>query len=520
MSRPSVALRVADAATAPAEKPAPASPCTVVIFGVTGDLARRKLLPSLFHLLGDGLLDGVRIVGVGRKELGDDGFRQAAREALKEFGPKDGVDGAAWKAFAAQLSYVAGDLDDAATYQRLAAKLGPLAKTLPPGSGRLFYLALPPSLYATVARQLAASGLAPRPDSKGAGPWARLIVEKPFGKGQASARELNALLRRVFAEDQVYRIDHYLGKETVQNMMVLRFANATLEPLWNHAHVEQVQITAAETVGVEHRADYYDSAGVVRDMFQNHLLQLLTLTAMEPPSSLGADAVRDRKLEVLRAIRPLGAGGWDGAVRGQYGPGVIQKEKVPGYREEEDVARDSTTPTFAAVRMFVDAPRWTGVPFLLRSGKRMASHASEIAVTFRKPPHELFRLPGEQAPERNVLVVRVQPHEGIALHFEVKVPGTEFRLASADMDFSYAEAFRGPRHDAYETLLLDAMRGDATLFTRHDEVEAAWGVVDPLIAHWESTPAPQFPNYAAGTWGPEDADRLISGGIAWRRPRG
>jgi glucose-6-phosphate 1-dehydrogenase len=319
----------------------------------------------------------------------------------------------------------------------------------------------------------------------------------------------------------VYRIDHYLGKETVQNLMVFRFANSIFEPLWNRQHVHHVQITAAESVGVEHRGKYYEEAGVVRDMFQNHLLQLLTLTAMEPPVTFSADAVRDEKVKVLRAIRPIiPAVMHDYSVRGQYGPGTIDGKPVPGYRQEPDVAPDSATPTYGAIRFMIDNWRWQGVPFYLRSGKRMPRRATEIAIQFRKPPHLMFPLADGESIEPNTLAIRVQPKEGIALRFEVKVPGIEVRMASMDMDFGYAEAFGGlADHDAYETLLLDCMLGEATLFTRSDEVEAAWGVVDPIIDFWASKRPEHFPNYAAGTWGPSVADEFIAReGAKWREP--
>jgi glucose-6-phosphate 1-dehydrogenase len=351
-------------------------------------------------------------------------------------------------------------------------------------------------------------------------PWVRIIIEKPFGRSLESAVALNACVRRAFAEHQVYRIDHYLGKETVQNLLVFRFANSIFEPVWNRQHVHHVQITAAESVGVEHRGKYYEEAGVVRDMFQNHLLQLLTLTAMEPPVTFSADAVRDEKVKVLNAVRPITAAEMhDYSVRGQYGPGEMTGKAVPGYRQEPNVAPDSSTPTYAALRVMVDNWRWQGVPFYLRSGKRMARRASEIAIQFRQPPHLMFPLGPGQKIEPNVLAIRVQPDEGIALRFEVKVPGVEVKMVSVDMDFGYNEAFGEGSHEAYETLLLDCMLGEATLFTRNDEVEAAWTVVDPIISFWNNKKPEHFPNYAAGSWGPAISDEFLGKlGAAWRKP--
>jgi glucose-6-phosphate 1-dehydrogenase len=439
------------------------------------------------------------------------------RKSVEEFAAHP-IDATSWDALEKKIFYVCGDLDADATY-------GAIEKTLadsgmPAGSGRLFYLAVPPSVYTQAIMELSKSGVAPRVESPSARPWIRVVIEKPFGNSLDSARALNATVGKAFAEHQVYRIDHYLGKETVQNLLVLRFANSIFEPIWNREHVDHVQITAAESVGVEHRGKYYEEAGIIRDMFQNHLLQLLTLTAMEPPVRFSADAVRDEKVKVLRAIRPITPEHMhEYSVRGQYGPGVIDGMPVPGYRDEPNVAPDSATPTYAAVRFMVDNWRWNGVPFYLRSAKRMPRRATEIAIQFRHPPHLMFPLaPGEVVPP-NVLTMRIQPQEGISLCFEVKTPGAEVRPASVLMDFGYNEAFDSAGHDAYETLLLDAMLGEATLFTRSDEVEAAWSVVDPIIEYWADKRPEHFPNYAAGTWGPAIADEFISSiGSHWRQP--
>ncbi len=497
--------------------------CTMVILGAGGDLTRRKLMPALFHLQCDGLLDPeFSVLGVAREPLNDDSYRRAMYEAIKESDEPNGVgniDEEQWRQFAPRLGYVSGDLGDRRTYASTIGRLERIEQQREDNDGRLFYLAIPPSIYTTAIRELSQSGIAPRIDDPNTRPWVRVIVEKPFGRSLDSARALNDVVDRVFAEHQVYRIDHYLGKETVQNMLVLRFGNSIFEPVWNRSHVHHVQITAAETVGVEHRAGYYEEAGVVRDMFQNHLMQLLALTAMEPPVAFRANAVRDEKVKVLTAIRPIAPEEIHTyAVRGQYGPGVSDGQKVPGYREEPRIDPASETPTYAAVRLMIDNWRWQGVPFFLRSGKRLPRRVTEIAIRFRRPPTRMFaRQDGMPAP--NILTIRIQPDEGISLCFEIKIPGIGMRTTSAQMDFSYDRAFGGSKHSAYETLLLDAMVGDATLFTRRDGVEAAWRVVDPIIAEWESRPPTHFPNYAAGSWGPTVAEDFIArDGAVWRKP--
>ena len=513
-----VTARLSEAVRAPTFSGRRAEPCTLVIFGASGDLTRRKLMPALFHLMRDGALaEDFAVVGIGTS-LDHQSFRERVRSGLQEFGGLERVPEDAWKRFADRLSFFTGDLKDAEAYGQLKAHVEAVERGLPHGAGRLFYLAIPPSLYPRVIRGVSESGLAPRLHLPQQRPWVRVVIEKPFGDSLDTARSLNATVRQALAEHQVYRIDHYLGKETVQNLLVFRFANSIFEPVWNRQHIDHVQITAAETVGVEHRAQYYEEAGVVRDMFQNHLLQLLTLTAMEPPVTFNADAVRDEKVKVLRAVRPIPAEQLhDYAVRGQYGEGTIDGTNVRGYREEPDVAPDSGTPTFAALRLMVDNWRWQGVPFYLRSGKRLARHATEIAIQFRRPPHLMFSLPEGQDVEPNTLAIRIQPKEAIALRFGVKVPGVQVRLASVDMDFDYCDAFGADTHEAYETLLLDCMLGEATLFTRSDEAEAAWTIVDPVIAAWAAKPPEHFPNYAAGSWGPAVADEFIGRiGERWR----
>jgi glucose-6-phosphate 1-dehydrogenase len=515
-------------APARCDEPAVAQPlkrgdaCTVVIFGAAGDLAKRKLFPALFHLYCDGMLDeDFALVGVARSPMTDETFRRLVYESARDAddpSPAGEIDDEAWARFAPRLSYVQGDLTSSATYASLGDRLGAIESARTQSDGRLFYLAIPPSVYGDTITHLVRSGVAERVAHRSVRPWVRLVIEKPFGHDLDSARALNRAVSAAFAEHQVYRIDHYLGKETVQNLMVFRFANSIFEPVWNRQHIHHVQITAAETVGVEHRAGYYEEAGVVRDMFQNHLLQLMCLTAMEPPVAFQADAVRDEKTKVLRAIRRVPAAEMhDHSVRGQYGPGTIAGAKVPGYRQEPDVDPASNTATWGSLRLLVDNWRWHGVPFFLRSGKRMARRVTEIAVQFREPPHLMFPLDRGQTIAPNVIAIRVQPQEGISLAFDIKVPGVGVRMTAARMDFSYAEAFGPAAHSAYETLLLDCMVGDATLFTRADAVEAAWEVVDPVIEAWQA-PA-QLPNYAAGSWGPAAADQFIArDGARWRQP--
>ena len=497
------------------------TPCTMVIFGATGDLTRRKLMPALYHLMSDGLLSrDFSVIGIGRGEMSDDQFRDAMRGALENCGAAGAAEPSVWDVFADRLEYVSGDLSDAATYVALGDRLSMLERGNGSARGRLFYLALPPSAYETALVHLSESGLAPQLTDADRRPWVRIVIEKPFGHSLESARALNRLIRERFAEHQIFRIDHYLGKETVQNLLVFRFANSIFEPVWNRDHIHHVQITAAESVGVEHRAGYYEEAGVFRDMFQNHLLQILALTAMEPPVAFRADAVRSEKVKVLDAIRPIPHVDIHRyTVMGQYGPGKIGGKLVPGYRVEEGVAPSSTTPTYAAARLLIDNWRWQGVPFFLRSGKRMPRRATEIAIRFRQPPHLMFPLTPGQGIAPNVLRFRIQPNEGISLCFEVKVPDHHFRMATATMDFSYADGFGTSAHSAYETLLVDCMLGDATLFTRSDGVEATWRVVDPIAAAWEQSPPTRLPNYSAGEWGPAEADALIrDAGAEWRMP--
>ena len=504
------------------EFPVPRSPmpkpgrCVVIILGAEGDLAHRKLWPALFRLfLDDGMPDEFAIVGVERDTAtNDEAFRAVVAGALKAAGIDDAVSQERWSEFARRLFYVAADLGTAEGYAELHRRLEAVDQTVPDVQGHLFHLALPPSLYPSVIRQLAAADLLPKSRDPADRPWTRVVIEKPFGHDGVSAQALQRGARRVMAEHQLYRIDHYLGKETVQNLLVLRFANSLFETSWNRHYVEEVQITASETLGVEHRGTYYEEAGVVRDVLQNHLLQLLTLTAMEPPTAFGADSVRDEKVKVLRAIRPVQP---DAAVRGQYGPGHLDGVDVRGYRQEERVAPKSQTPTYGAMRFTIDNWRWQGVPFFVRAGKRLAASGTEIAIRFRRPPLMLFPAEAGERLASNLLVARIQPREGISLCFDVKVPGMAMQARTVEMDFAYAEGFGTQEHDAYETLLLDAMLGDQTLFMRSDEVEAAWAIVDPLLAYWEAQPPDRFPNYAAGSAGPPEADELMArSGGKWR----
>ena len=497
-------------------------PCTLVIFGATGDLTHRKLVPALYSLARAGMLPtGFSVVGFARREKEHERFRSEMHDAVNQFSRNRPVDQHVWSTFSKALHYLPSQFDDPAAYRRLRTELDRLDHERGGSGNRLFYLATPPSFYGPIVQQLGAEGLQHGGTVDGHQGWARIIVEKPFGHDLASAQELNRQIHQVFDESQVYRIDHYLGKETVQNILVLRFANGIYEPIWNRRYVDHVQITVSESVGVETRGAYYEEAGALRDMVQSHLLQLVTLTAMEPPAAYDADAVRDEKVKVLRAIRPItGKLVSEFTVRGQYGPGYEAGKPVPGYRQEGRVAPESTTETFAAIKLFIDNWRWQGVPFYLRTGKHLPSRASEIAIQFKRPPHTLFTS-GTDELEANFLVLRIQPDEGVTLRFGVKVPGQAMLIRTVNMDFLYGASFGVESPDAYERLLLDAMLGDTTLFTRRDEVEKSWAFITAILKAWQQQqqPPPPFPNYAAGTWGPEAADALIErDGRAWHRP--
>ena len=488
-------------------------PCVMVIFGASGDLAKRKLLPAVYTLYKERLVPpNFSVVGFSRSQMSDDGFRSRMREGVEEFGGR--VDSATWQKFAAGLRYISAHPHHPEEYAKLTSVLSALDRERGTGGNRIFYLAVPPSSFLPILQNLQAAGLA----QSEAG-WARLIIEKPFGHDLESAKALNLELGKVFREEQIYRIDHYLGKETVQNLLVFRFANGILEPVWNRRYVDNVQITAAETLGVENRASYYEEAGALRDMVQNHMLQLLTMTAMEPPVSFDADAVRAEKVKVLRAIHPLCPEDTPYcAVRGQYGPGSINGEKVVGYRQEPGVNPGSNTETFAAVKLHIENWRWAGVPFYLRAGKRLAQHSTEIAVQFRQPPLRLFEATRDLPP--NLIIIRIQPDEGITLRFSAKRPGPATHVRDVNMDFRYSTAFGMASANAYERLLLDCMLGDPTLFSSSKFVEVAWSLVTPILEAWKNKPALDFPNYAAGTWGPAAADKLMDYGQAWRNPAG
>ena len=507
-------IAVTTGTAARAEKSAPGrrlDPCGIVIFGASGDLTGRKLLPALYDLFHLGRLpEQFYLAGVARRELGADGFRKQMQEAVKQSGRFRPEDEATWKEFAARLDYFSLDGSDPEAYDRLKQHLHALDKKHATQGNHVFYLAVPPSLYSPIVTHLGEAGLAA---SGAGGPgWTRLVIEKPFGHDRESARKLNAQLRAAFAEEQVYRIDHFLGKETVQNLAVLRFANGIFEPLWNRNYIDHVQITVAEDLGVEHRAGFYEKAGAVRDMIQNHLLQVLCLVAMEPPASFQARFVHAEKLQILEALRLLQPGN---AVRGQYGIG----QNVPGYRQEPGVDPKSKTETFAAMKLELESWRWAGVPFYLRTGKRLPRKVSEVSIQFRDAPLHLFACTAMQPCAPNLLRLRIQPDEGISLRVLTKTPGLEVIGRPVELDFAYGVDLERESPGAYETLLLDVLEGDSMLFATADWVEAAWGIVDPLLEAWAAAPPADFPNYAAGSWGPKAADDLLQrDGRRWHLP--
>jgi glucose-6-phosphate 1-dehydrogenase len=493
------------------------APCVFVIFGASGDLAKRKLFPALYNLALSRLLPpGMSIVGFATSERSDDVFRHMMHDAIAQFSRRKPVDETVWDDFASRLHYVPGKFEDPANFVRLRERLEALDRTNGTRGNRIYYLAIPPSEFRVVNDNLARAGLVA--DANDHARYTRIIVEKPFGTDLASGDRLNADLHRVFDESQIFRIDHYLGKETVQNLVALRFGNAIFEPIWNRNHVDHVQITVAEDIGVEGRGKFYEEAGTLRDIVQNHLLQLLMVTLMEPPVAFTANEVRDEKVKVLRALKPIeGEEIAKLTLRGQYGPGNCAGVPVVGYRQEPNVSPTSMVETFVAMRLEVDNWRFAGVPIYIRAGKRLTKRITEISVHFKHVPHVLL---AQHAPvEPDVLAIRIQPDEGIALRFVAKVPGPSMTLRPVNMDFRYGSTFGGSGPEAYERLILDAMLGDPTLFARSDEVNAAWRFVNPVLEAWHSDTSPRdLPTYPAGTWGPQAAADLIErDGRAWRR---
>jgi glucose-6-phosphate 1-dehydrogenase len=492
------------------------APCVFVIFGASGDLTRRKLLPALYNLAVSRLLPpGMSIVGFALTEQSEAEFRRTMHDGVAEFSRRKPIDETVWSDFESRLHYVAGKFEDQANFAKLREKLEELDRTNGTRENRIYYLAVPPSVFRMVNDNLAKAGLVHDPDDPSR--YSRIIIEKPFGRDLASGDALNADLHRVFHERQIFRIDHYLGKETVQNLVALRFGNAIFEPLWNRNHIDQVQITVAEDIGVEGRGKFYEEAGTTRDIVQNHLLQLLMVMAMEPPVAFTADEVRDEKVKVLRSLKPIV--GDDVArltVRGQYGPGNFAGKPVPGYRQEPNVSPTSIVETFVAMRIELDNWRFAGVPIYIRAGKRLTKRVTEISVHFKQVPHALLAQQGPVDPD--VLAVRIQPDEGIGLRFIAKVPGPTMTLRPVTMDFRYGATFGGSGPEAYERLILDAMIGDPTLFARADEVHAAWRFITPIQEAWSKAPPRDLPGYPAGTWGPTAATDLIErDGRSWRR---
>ena len=496
--------------TAPGFTGKVAGPCVFVLFGAAGDLTKRKLIPALFNLVNAKLLpDTFAVVGVSVDDLDVEGFRKQVSEFLPA------RDGAAYDWLRSRLFYERGDFGDPNTFATLRDRLAAIDKEWHTEGNYLFYLATAPKFFASIVQQLGAAGLARQENGR----WRRVVIEKPFGTDLDSAKTLNRDIKAVLQENQIFRIDHYLGKETVQNIMVFRFDNAIFEPIWNRRYVDHVQITNAETVGVERRGAYFDNAGTLRDMVPNHVMQLLSLTAMESPVSFQPDAVRNEQAKVLHSLVPLNSEEvLLNSVRGQYGDGVVCGEKVPRYRSEPGVNPESRNETFVALKLNIDNWRWAGVPFYIRSGKRLAQRHTEIAIQFRRTPFELFRNAPFHKPHTNTLVIQIQPVEGISLSFGAKIPGPVLRVGSVDMSFEYSRYFGADAYTGYEVLLYDCMIGDATLFQRADMVEAGWSVIDPVLDVWKALPPRKFPNYAAGTWGPAESDQLLaSDNRQWRR---
>jgi glucose-6-phosphate 1-dehydrogenase len=492
-----------------------ADPCILVIFGASGDLTRRKLVPALYDLTCVGCMSPhFDVLGVGRTLLTDEEFRTGMREGAAASSDARDFNDARWSEFEKRLYYLEGDAHDRDFFPRLQARLEEMRAGGSSGNW-LFYIATPASVAAPIVENLGAAGL-----NRNQHGWSRLVIEKPFGRDLESARQLNRVVLGVFEEPSVFRIDHYLGKETVQNILAFRFGNSMFEPLWNRNYVDFVQITAAETLGVENRAAFYEETGALRDMVANHLLQLLALTAMEPPIAFDAEAVREQKVQVFRSIRPMTPQQVERrTVRGQYGPGQVDGQQVPGYREEHGVRPNSTTETYAAVEFHIDNWRWNGVPFYVRTGKRLAYNKTEVRVHFKRTPQTLFAYTPDEEIEPNVISLGIQPDEGIALQFGAKKPGAQMQLVPVRADFSYSRAFGAEIPVAYQTLLLEVMRGDPTLFTRGDEVEAEWRIITPIEEAWAQLTPPSFPNYAAGSEGPAEAGRLLRIDQQWQQLR-
>ncbi len=486
-------------------------PCAIVIFGASGDLTKRKLVPALFRLYEEKLLpEQFAIVGISRSVMSHEDFRNRMQEAIAKYAPTQAENQEAWQTFAKGIFYVSGDLSNEATYINLTELLHTIDSERGTEGNRVFYLSTAPEHYSEAVKQLGNACLV-KPESvhNKQAPFVRIIIEKPFGTDLTSAIQLNTEVAAVFDEDQVYRIDHYLGKETVQNLLVFRFANGIFEPIWNRNYIDHVQITNAECIGVEGRGAYYESTGVMRDMIQNHVFQVLSLVAMEPPNSLAANAVRDEKFKAMQAVRPFPLDRLEEfVVRGQYGAGFMDGKSVIGYREEPGVAPESETETYTAMKLYFDNWRWSGVPFYIRSAKRMPKRITEIAIQFKEVPHLLFGKTAAQQLEPNVLVIRIQPNEGITLRFGAKVPGQMTKIRWVNMDFLYHESFEVKTPEAYERLLLDCILGDSTLYARRDMTERGWEIVMPVIEAWKKM-KPEFPNYLAGTWGSPDLDWLI-----------
>jgi glucose-6-phosphate 1-dehydrogenase len=508
------AVTHATPAIAQSPRPRPTGPCIMVIFGATGDLTQRKLIPALYNLLKSGLVsEQFAIVGTGREDYPVEKFRGMMAERLRMFATSE-LEESKLEWLVGRIYYCGGSFDDPQLYDKIASSLKSIDERLKAGGNYFFYLATSPVFFATVTERLGAVGLLTQSN----GVWRRVVYEKPFGTDLASARALNATVKKHLEENQIYRIDHYLGKETVQNVMAFRFGNGIFEPVWNRRYVEHVQITVAETVGVERRGGYFDQAGTLRDMVPNHVMQLISLTAMEPPISFSADAVRDEQSKTIHAIQPMSSEDvLTRAIRGQYGDGVIDEQGVLAYRSEPGVPPDSKTETFVALKLYIDNWRWAGVPFYVRTGKRMATRHTEIVMSFRRAPFVLFRDTPVEKLSSNYLTMHIAPDEGISLHFSAKIPGPQMRLGGVDMAFDYSDYFGTAPNTGYEVLLYDGMIGDQTLFQRADMVEAGWAVVDPILDVWKALPARGFPNYSAGSWGPHEADQLIEKeGRHWR----